>query len=90
MMDLLYDPVFLVFLSFLVIWEIVWRGIGLWHSARNNDKVWFVFILLFNTIGILTLIYLFTAEVRKYKQASATDQVASSTKSTSKKVSKKK
>jgi hypothetical protein len=76
MMDLLYDPVFLVFLLFLVIWEVVWRAIGLWHSARNNDKVWFVFILLFNTLGLLTLIYIFVVSQREHKQASSSKKVS--------------
>jgi len=42
----------------VVIWDLVWKGIGLWKSGRNNQLAWFVCILIFNTIGILPIIYL--------------------------------
>ena len=42
----------------LIVWSIIWKGLGLWYSARNKDKIWFVVILIFNTAGILPIIYL--------------------------------
>lgn len=42
----------------LLIWEGVWKGIGLWKAGRNNHLAWFVCILIFNTAGILPIIYL--------------------------------
>jgi TRAP-type mannitol/chloroaromatic compound transport system permease small subunit len=45
----------IVILSF---WEIVWKIIAMWKSARNNDLVWFIFIAVFNTLGILPIIYI--------------------------------
>ncbi len=42
----------------IVIWELVWKGLGLWHSARYKQKAWFVAILIFNTVGLLPIIYL--------------------------------
>ena len=50
--------VLVVFIVIAAIWEMIWKGIGLWKSGRNNHLVWFVFILVFNTFGILPLIYL--------------------------------
>lgn len=47
-------------LLFLVLWEIVFKGIALWRSARLGNKVWFVAILLLNTLGILPIIYILT------------------------------
>lgn len=41
----------------LVAWDFAWKGIGLWKSARKNHLVWFICILLFNTAGILPIIY---------------------------------
>lgn len=41
------------------IWELVWKGIAMWYSAGEKQKVWFVCLLVFNTIGILPIIYLF-------------------------------
>jgi hypothetical protein len=48
-------PILLVILS---IWEGVWKGIALWKAARNNQLTWFVSIFIFNTIGILPILYI--------------------------------
>jgi len=42
----------------VVIWEVIWKGIALWKSARNNQIKWFVVILLLNTAGILPIVYI--------------------------------
>jgi len=42
----------------LVLWETIWKGIALWKSGRHNQPVWFVFIFILNTVGILPIIYL--------------------------------
>jgi len=43
----------------LVIWEAVWKGIALWRAGRNNHLAWFICIFIFNTLGILPIIYIF-------------------------------
>ncbi|MEM4240071.1 MAG: DUF5652 family protein [Candidatus Woesearchaeota archaeon] len=40
------------------LWEAVWKGIAMWKSARNSQLAWYVCILIFNTAGILPIIYL--------------------------------
>ena len=42
----------------LVIWENVWRIIGMWKSGRNKQLAWFICIGILNTAGILPIIYL--------------------------------
>jgi hypothetical protein len=42
----------------LIIWSIFWKGISLWKSSRNNQKYWYVALLILNTLGIADLIYL--------------------------------
>ena len=42
----------------VLIWSVVWKGLALWKSARNKHLVWFVFILIINSFGILSIIYL--------------------------------
>ena len=42
----------------ILIWSIFWKGLALWHSARNKQKYWFVALLVINTIGILEIIFL--------------------------------
>lgn len=43
----------------LAIWSLVWSGLALWKSARNNDRYWFLALLLIHTAGILDMLYLF-------------------------------
>lgn len=49
----------IIFLVILAIWTIPWKGWALWKSARNNSKVWFVILLIMNTVGILEILYIF-------------------------------
>jgi len=55
----------LIVLVAFMIWDTVWKGIGLWKSGRNNQLAWFVCILIFNTIGILPIIYILFFQKRK-------------------------
>ncbi len=43
----------------LVLWELVWKGLALWYSAKNGQKWWFVAFILVHTLGILEIVYLF-------------------------------
>lgn len=42
----------------LAVWEVVWKGLALWRAAQNNEKYWFIAILLINSIGIVPILYL--------------------------------
>jgi len=42
----------------LAFWSFFWMALGLWFSARNEDKAWFTFFLLVHLIGIPEIIYL--------------------------------
>ena len=42
----------------LLLWSLIWKGLALWKTGRNNQLVWFIFILVLNTAGILPIIYL--------------------------------
>ena len=48
----------------IVLWDVVWKGFALWKAGRNNDKVWFICLMIFNTIGVLPLLYLFVFSKR--------------------------
>jgi hypothetical protein len=41
-----------------VIIELALKGFALYRAARNEQKYWFIAILIVNSIGILPLIYL--------------------------------
>ncbi len=53
------------------LWELVWKGFALWYSAKAKQKAWFVCILIFNTIGILPIIYLLIHKPWKKKSKKA-------------------
>ena len=46
-------------LALLVLWTLPWKGWALWKAARLKDKVWFVVLLMVNTLGILEILYIF-------------------------------
>jgi len=43
----------------LLVWSIAWKGVALWNASKNDQKNWFIAILVINTIGILEIVYLF-------------------------------
>lgn len=45
-------------LGVIALWAVFWKGLALWHSARNNQLAWFIALLIINTVGILEIIYL--------------------------------
>jgi hypothetical protein len=49
------NPIILVV---LVVWELVWKGLALWQSARKGQKYWFIPLLVVNSAGLLPIIYL--------------------------------
>ncbi len=51
----------------LVIWSIIWKAIGLWRSARLKQVHWFIAILIFNSVGILPIIYILMTR-KKYAE----------------------
>jgi hypothetical protein len=50
--------VFVVAIILLAIWDGVWKLIALWKSARNNQLAWFICLAIFNTVGILPILYI--------------------------------
>lgn len=57
-----------VLIVIITIWSLVWKGLALWKSARKNHLVWFVVMLVVNTIGILEILYIFVfSEMGKNK-----------------------
>jgi hypothetical protein len=49
---------FIAVIGLLAIWDLIWKGFALWKAARNNHVAWYVCIVIFNTVGILPIIYI--------------------------------
>lgn len=46
-------------LTIVVIWSLAWKGLALWKSARARQPIWFIVMLILNTLGILEILYIF-------------------------------
>jgi hypothetical protein len=50
---------FLYWVIGISIWAAIWKGFALWRAARRKQKGWFICLFIFNTAGILEILYLF-------------------------------
>ena len=50
---------FIIVFIVVLIWSAIWKLLALWKSARNGAFVWFVFLALLNTLGILPILYIY-------------------------------
>ncbi len=55
-----------IVLVLVIIWNIIWKGMALWKSARLSHKKWFIALMVINTVGILDIIYIYFI-ANKYK-----------------------
>jgi hypothetical protein len=54
----------ILLLVLIVIFDVVLKAIGMWKAARRTQIAWFVCLLIFNTAGILPIIYFLTGGKR--------------------------
>lgn len=61
------------FFLFLVFLELILKAVALWKAARADQMAWFIALIIFNTVGILPIIYLlFFTRKTKLEAASKT------------------
>lgn len=58
------------FLLPLLVWSLFWKGWALWRAAKNDANVWFIVLLLVNTLGILDILYVFVFGKQKRSRKS--------------------
>lgn len=44
-------------IMFFILWELAWKGIGLWKAGRNKKLAWFLTIFILPTFGLLPIVY---------------------------------
>jgi hypothetical protein len=54
-----------VWIYLIGLWSLLWKGIALWRCANDKQKIWFMAILVLNTLGIVEIIYLFKFAKKK-------------------------
>ncbi len=52
------EPGLIILIVIVVLIDAVMKAIAMWKSARNNHLAWFICIAVFNTAGVLPIIYL--------------------------------
>ena len=53
-----------------ILWTLPWKGVALWKAARNYQKMWFVAMLIIQTLGVLEILYiLFFQKDKNLKRA---------------------
>lgn len=56
----------------LGLWETVWKGVALWRAGVDRNLLWFVLMFVFNTVGILEIVYIFAiSRPRRAREATA-------------------
>jgi len=58
---------FRVQLLLILLWSLLWKGLALWNSSKNDQKNWFIAILVLNTLGVLEIAYLFYFAKKRLK-----------------------
>ncbi|MCF7835580.1 MAG: DUF5652 family protein [Candidatus Marinimicrobia bacterium] len=43
----------------LLLWVLPWKGVALWKASRLGQKWWFIALLVFNTLALLEIFYIF-------------------------------
>ena len=61
-------PWFMPLMMVIAIWDIIWKGFGMWKSARHSQTYWFVAILLISSAGILPIIYIKFFQPKRIKK----------------------
>ena len=58
----------IVTLLLVSIWSLVWKGIALWKAGRKDQPIWFIVMLVVNTVGILEILYIFIFSKMNYSK----------------------
>lgn len=62
------DVKYIILVSFLAIWDLVWKWIAMYKAGENKNPVWFVCIFALNTVWILPIIYLILSKKKHNKK----------------------
>ena len=56
------------------LWTIPWKGVALWKAAKKNHLIWFIALLIFNTLAILEILYIFVFSKTREKKVKKTEK----------------
>jgi hypothetical protein len=63
------EPKFSLLLILITIfWVLPWKIFALWTASKNNHKIWFVVLIILNTLSILEIIYIFVVAKKSWHE----------------------
>lgn len=65
-----------VLLVVITIWDLAWRCAGVWKSTKENKPIWSIVFVLFQTMGILPILYIFVFSKMKCCLGKSSTQIA--------------
>ena len=63
-----YFGLSLAWIYVILIWTLIWKGFALWKAARKEHKIWFIVLLIVNTVGILEILYIYVFSKMKFSK----------------------
>lgn len=60
----------IVIIAMLAIWDGIWKLIAMWKSAGHKQLAWFICLALFNTVGVLPILYIWLFQTKSPKEIS--------------------
>ena len=75
----------LVLVVIISVWTLIWKGFALWKAVNKKSVSWFIVFLIFNTVGILEILYIFVFSKINIKKKSEKNNVNNVTKNVLKK-----
>jgi len=62
------SPFVNVLILILALWTIPWKIYAVWLAVKRDQKKWFVALLIFNTVGILEIFYIFKVAKKTWEE----------------------
>lgn len=56
-----------ILITAILTWSLFWKALALWRSAKSNDNLWFIGLMIVNTFGLLEIAYIFYLSKNKLK-----------------------
>lgn len=58
----------------ITIWDLAWRAVGVWKSTMKKQPIWSVVFVLFQTLGILPILYIFVFSKMNGKKSDVVEE----------------
>ena len=63
-----YSILFIILIMIIGLFDAILKIIAAWSAAKDKKKIWFVFLIISNTAGILPIIYLLLRKKSKKRK----------------------